>query len=305
MQEGEIGDGEEAHIPEHGEIDDLQGDIIGGDADGGKDGGGHITHQDAKNEGDQLHHLFAVDGEGDHGEQCDQTADQGDIGAAAGYETDAVHDPAILDHLSDLFHHNLAGAHIADGIACQRQTDDGYGGADDRGGHQPVDPLNTDKFDNCRDGHIDKTGQNGTDDQTHVTGGHRGGTCEGSAHGAQKRERGAQVNGTLKTGKNLIDQSSHTGAEEGGGLAHAVADDGGHGDGGGQDRQDLLQRKDQKPGKLRSVVNVIYKFHNDTSLVFRQIIASDWGKSKKNPVLFRKICGGGDFCRGHPPGEML
>ena len=47
VQEGEVGDGEQAHVGEGGEVDDLQGGVAGGDADDGEDRCYRIAYQNA------------------------------------------------------------------------------------------------------------------------------------------------------------------------------------------------------------------------------------------------------------------
>ena len=128
-----------------------------------------------------------------------------------------------------------AAGQIADGVAGQRKTDDGHGGADDHGGHELVNPLHAAELDESGKDHIDQSGAAGADDQTHITGFQRNGAGKGGGHGAQEREGAAEEHGGAELGEEQVGQRAHAGAEKGGGLRHAVADDGGHGDGGGDD----------------------------------------------------------------------
>ncbi len=242
---GELRDGEDLHVAEHGEVNDLQSHIAGSQADDGEDGCHHIACQDAQDEGDQLSHLLAVDGEEDNGKQGDQAADQSHIGAAGG----------------NAVHQDLAGGQIAYSVAGQGEADDGDGGSDDHRGHQLVDPVNAHSLDHQCDDHIDQCGKGSTYDQACVAGGSRGCAAEGSEHGADEGKGRAQEDRAVAAGEELIDQGADTCAEQGGGLAHTVTDDAGHGDGSSQDRQDLLECKHQHLAKLRLVFDAINKIH--------------------------------------------
>ena len=257
LQEGEVGNSEDLHIGKYGKVDDLQGCVIGHTANDGEDGGYHIANQDAQNEGDQLHHLLAVNGEADDGEQGAKTAEQSHIGAAGGNKAHIFHDDAYL-----------ALGQVTDGVACQGKTDDGNGGSDDGRGHELIHPLNAYALDHKSDDHIDKACENSADDQTNMACGNGSNACEGSAHRAKECEGRAQINGAAELGEELVNDGANTCAKEGGGLAHTVADDGGNGDGGGQNGQYLLECEDQKLDKFGSVVNAINEIHFLTSICF-------------------------------------
>ena len=164
----------------------------------------------------------------------------------------------------------IHGLQITDGVTGQGQTDDGNGGANDHGGHQLFDPLNANELDDECDQHVDQTGDDGTDDQTQVTGLSGNGTGKGGAHGANEGEGGTQEYGALEAGEEQVDQSTNTGAEQGGGGAHSgsacghiaagIDDDGNH-QGGGHDGQQLLDSKDDNLTEPRLVIGAVDEFH--------------------------------------------
>ena len=261
FQEGEVGDREDFHILEDGEVDDLQLHIVGGNTDGSENSSSNVTNQDAQNEGDQLHHLFAVNGEQDDCKQRDKTANQGDIGAAGGDLLNGIDDLAVFnDLLSDVLH-DFTGGKIADSIAGKRQADNGNGGSDNDGGHQLADPFNACNLNNSSNDHVYQTCKYSAYDQTGVTGRSRSGTCKGGAHGSKECEGRAEENGAAELSKQLIDKRANTCTEQGGGLAHAVADDAGDCDGRCQDRQNLLECKQQHLAELWFVFDTVDQIH--------------------------------------------
>ena len=255
LDEGELGERNDGLHTEVGEqvdqgieVDDLQRVHTGEGTDDGKDGGQSVTGQDTHDEGDQADHLL-TEGGAEHGNgQGDQTAEDSDVDGAAGG----------------------SGLQVADGVTGQGQTDDGNGGTNDHGGHQLFDPVHANELDDESDQHVDQTGDDSTDDQTQVTGLSRNGTGKGGAHGADEGKGGAQEYGALEAGEEQVDQSTNTGAEQGGGGAHSgsacghiaagIDDDGNH-QGGGHDGQQLLDSKDDNLTEPRLVIGAVDEFH--------------------------------------------
>ena len=268
LQEGKLRHSKDLHILEQGEVNN-------GNAAQGKDGGHNIARQDTDDEGDHLGHLLAVGGN-DHHHQ------QGDHGAGKGSPGGGIHDEVGRGAEVGLC---AVGEHIFDGSTGQRQADQSHGGSDDGCGHDLIDPVNTDQLDHDGDDHIHQASQGSTDDQTGKTGRCGDRAAESSRHGADEGEGRTQEHGALELGEKLIDDGTDTCAEEGCGLAHAVANDGGNDDGCRQDRQHLLEGEDQQLGKLGFVVNAVNKIHTITSayILFmpRFIIALRFPKSKK------------------------
>ncbi len=264
LDEGEVGNCEDLHVGKDGEVDDLQSHIVGEDTDDGEDSSHNIANQDAQDEGDQLSHLLAVDGEEDNSKQGSQTADQSNIGAAGG----------------NAVNQNLTGGQVADSIGSQGQADDGNGGSNDHGGHQLVDPVNANSLDDQSDNHINQASEDSAEDQAGVTGRNRSSTAEGSEHRANEGEGRAQENGAVPLGEELVNQGADAGAEQGGGLAHAVADDAGNSDGSSQDGQNLLECEQQHLSKLRLVFDTVDQIHENSSNKFLS-----WFPSKKEEML--------------------
>ena len=245
--EGEVRDREERHVMEHAEVDDLQGGVVGGVADDREDRRNQVAREDAQNEGDELHHFLAVGGAEHDSEQRHKTADQANIGACHGVAF-------CIQHFSE--------RQIADGVACQRKTDDGNGGPDNDRRHQLVDPFDTGKFHDHGDHNIDKAGKECADQQSEVAElNARNRTGKRCQHGTDESERTAEEDGAAEFGEQQIDDGSHTGAEQRSGLLHAVADNGGHRDGRRQDRQQLLEGEDDQLPEFGLVVDTIGEFH--------------------------------------------
>ena len=265
LQEGEVGDCEDIQTLENGEVDDLQGHIVGIDADDGEDRSGAIANQDAQDKGDELHHLLAVDREDHNSEEGDKAAEQSDIGAAAGDHGSLVNDLTVIDDLSDRLHHNLALGQVADGVAGKRKADNSNSGSYDRSRHQLIDPLDANQLDHNGNYHVNKTGKHCANDQTSVTGGRRNSTAESCEHRTQESKRRTQINGAFELGKELIDQCTDTCTEESSGLAHAVTDNGGNRNGCRQNCQHLLERENQQLWEFRLVLDAVDEFHELTS----------------------------------------
>ena len=244
FQESELGNCEDAHILEQGKIDNRN-------AADGEDGGHSVARQDTNDEGDQFHHLLAIDRDKDNHKQSYHCANEGDPDVSAHCEIRGDAEGGLC----------TVGENIVNGSTGQAQTDQCHGGSNNNGGHQLVDPLNANKLDYQSDDHIHQTGKNSTDDQTGKTG--RSGNCtaKGSSHGADESEGRAQENGAAELGEQLVNDGADAGAEESGSSGHAVANDGGNSDGGCQNGQNLLECEDQQLGELGSVFDAIDQIH--------------------------------------------
>ena len=167
LNEGELGNCKNLQICKSGEVDNLQGIDTGNCADNGEDGSHNVAYQNTQHEGDQLHHLLAVNREQNDGNQGHQAANQSHIGAAAG---------------------NTTGGQVAHSIACQAHTDDGHSGSDNSSGHQLVNPLNTGKLNHQSDDYIHQTCKHSAQQDTGKTGRAGSSACKGGAHRAQESE---------------------------------------------------------------------------------------------------------------------
>jgi len=245
FHEGEARQGNDTHFLEGSKVDDLQSYIVGGNTDHSENGSHNIANQNAQDEGDQLSHLLAVNREENNRKQRCQTADQCHIGAAGG----------------NAVNHDLAQAQIANCIACQAEADDSNSGSDNHGGHQLVDPVNTGNLDYNSDDHIHQTRKSCADDQTGKTGRSGCRAAKGSKHRANECEGRAQEHRAAELSEQLVHQSADTCTEQGSGLAHAVTDNAGNCDGCCQNRQDLLECKNQNLAKFGFVFDAIDQIH--------------------------------------------
>ena len=261
-QEGELGYGEQADILKDVEVDDR------GNTGHGEDQGHHITGQNADDEGDQADHLLAVDG-------ADHDHSQSDHGADERHPQVGSHDESTVAVL------RTVGEHVVDGGAGQGHTDQSHGGADNHGGHQLVDPLNANQLDDDGDDHIHQTGQDSAQDDAGETGLGRDGAGEGGDHGADEGEGRTQEHRAVELGEQLVHEGADTGAEQSGGGGHAVAHDGGNGDGGGQNGQQLLDGEDQHLPELGFVFNAVDQIHWEKLLSFSPFPAPN--AQKKGP----------------------
>ena len=189
-------------------------------ANQGEDGGQGIAGQDADDEGNQPQRFLAVSGAEHGNSQRNQAAEQS-------YVWRGSHSAGGVEH--------VALDHIADGVACQAQTDDGHGGPDDYGGHQLVNPFNTHLFDYQGDDYIHQAGEQRAQNQAQPAQAHADAAGKGCEHGVDECEGGAKENGAFELGEQQVDNGAHTGAKHGGGRRQTVADNHGDGDGGGQD----------------------------------------------------------------------
>jgi hypothetical protein len=105
-----------------------------------------------------------------------------------------------------------------------------------------------------------------------------GSATEGSEHRTDEGEGGAQEHRAAELGEQEIDDGTGTCTEEGGSLAHAIADDAGNRDGGGQDCQDLLEGKDQTLTEFGLVGHAVNQIH-DRGPPFIKIFLDDYTPS--------------------------
>ena len=241
------------HGAEGAEVEDLQAVVSDVFADQGEDQGDDVARDDTQDERNQLEHLFTLHGEEDDSEQSDQRADQVDPqGAAHG--------------IGSLRTAKTEG--VADGVSGQRQADDGDGRSDDDRGHQFGDPPDTRDLYDDRDDNVNQAGEDGTDDQSGIADGDRGGTAESCEHGTEESEAGSEENGAPELREEQVNDRADAGAEEGRALAHAVSDDAGHRDGRGQNGQQLLQSEDDQLAEFGFVVDLVNKIHGTSSFIF-------------------------------------
>ena len=156
-----------------GEVDYLESIVAGYKTENGEQGRYKVTCEDSDDEGNHLQHRLTEEGAEHRDSQSDEAADDADISGSSG---------------------GVAGQ-IADGIACQRKSDDCDGRSDDNCRHELIDPFDTDCFD---------------DDCKH-------GTEE--SEGASKEDRAGEL------GEEQVDQRADACTEQSRSLAHAVADD--------------------------------------------------------------------------------
>lgn len=209
-KEGEVGN--PLHILEESEVDNLKRLISGSVTDEGEDSSNHISCKNTDNEGDKLNHLLAENGADHYGDHSNKSANQADPYVSVHYKSTGT---CVV----------CACERVADGVSCKGKTDKGDGGSDNNGGHKFIDPANASEFNYEGDNNINESCKGSTDDDACVTGGNRCGACEGSEHRTKESKGRAEENGALKFSEKLIDQSTDTGAKEGGGLRHTVSYD--------------------------------------------------------------------------------
>ncbi len=190
-------------VCEFGEVDYLESIVAGYKAENGEQGRYKVTCEDSDDEGNHLQHLLAEEGAEHRDSQSDETADDADISGSSG---------------------GVAGQ-IADGIACQRKSDDCDGRSDDNCRHELIDPFDADCFDDDCQNHIDETREGRADDQTCVTGLCGNGTGKRCEHGAEESEGASKEDRAGELGKEQVDQRADACTEQSRSLAHAVADD--------------------------------------------------------------------------------
>ena len=260
--EGEIGESQEglegdSAVGKHifckdGEVDDLERVNAGAVADDGEYGRNEISCEDADDERDELEGLLAVGGaEHGHGEG-DKSADQRGIRGGE-------HDGRFALEDGD-----IALEQIADGVSGKGESDDRDGRADDDGGHDLIDPVYADELDNSSDDDIYESGEECTDDEAEPAERHRNAACEGCEHGVDECERRAEEDRALSLGEQQVNQSADAGAEHCGGRSQAVADDHRDRDGGGENGEHLLERKDHQLAGLGFGFYVESEFHCET-----------------------------------------
>ena len=242
-QEGEIGN--PGHAGKQAEVDDLKLLVAAGDTDDGKNRRRDISNHDSDDERDQAKHLLAENG-AQHGScQRDEAADDAHIRTGgAGVEPGA-------------------GSHkITHRVARERKTDDGDRRSDDHGRHQLVDPLDAAELYDDGKNHIYKTCKQRAEDQAEVAEGDgAAGAGEGREHGSEEGKGASQENRAAEFCEKQVNDGSDTRTEKGCCLAHAVADNGGHRNGGGHDGEKLLERKQDRLPKLGLVFDSIHQIH--------------------------------------------
>ena len=200
LQEGEVRhldecvqrDAVRGQCPDRREVNDAQGRIAGGVADYREDGRGGVTSENPDDKRDQAD-LLAPVSTAQHGhKQCDQTAQDGNLGG---------------------FTRGAAALQIPDGIAGQAQADDGNRRPDNHRRHQFVDPAGTDGLDRHGNHDIDETCADRTENQTGKSGLHTDSPGKGGTHRSQEGKRRAQKYRALELRKQNVSQGSHAGAE--------------------------------------------------------------------------------------------
>ena len=288
VQEAEIGF--PVHVLERVEVDDLQYFRVRGVADHGKDRGDDVADGDTDDERDQLDHLMIVDRADDDGEQGDQSDGEEDQSFVAGGGT--------VDNAS------RGAERIRNGVAGERKTDDRDGRADDRGGHQFIDPAGADELDDQRKPYVDETREDRADDQSEEAQSDRDGAGESRAHRAQKREGRSEEHGGTELGEELVNEGADARAEQSGGDRHLGGiDDHRNEDGRREDRKELLEREEQSltvAHLLGGRVGVVNEFHipllflfliflfrpfcKKKSPAFRQ--DRSWRRASRHPLIF-------------------
>ena len=258
INEGKFGDGEEGldgnavcnKVLEGSEVNDLHSVNACDIADYGEHKSYRIAGEDTNDEGDELGHLLTVGRAENNYNECNNRTDEREPEIGAHNER-AV---AVL---------GTVGEYVLNSRACERKTDERNGGTDNYRGHELVDPFNANKLDHNRDCYVNETCKDRADKDSEVAEAHRGSACEGCAHRADEGEGRAEEHRTAELGEELINDCAYARAEKRCGCGHTVTYDCGHGDGCGDDRQELLNGKDDKLGEFRSVVDAIDKivFH--------------------------------------------
>ena len=110
-------------------------------ADNGKYGSGNIACENADDEGDKLHHFFAVYGAKNNGEKGDKSANECNIRACGRYLSHLINNSTVFNNLFYRVCHNLALCKVGNSIAGKRKTYDRNCGTDDNCRHKLVNPF--------------------------------------------------------------------------------------------------------------------------------------------------------------------
>ena len=240
-QEGEVRHFEQADALEGAEVDDLEHVAVERGADAGQDGGEHIRHADADDEGNHAHALAALDGDVDRGEEGDQADQDGDEVIAAG--------GGVVD--------------VVDGAAAQGEPDQRDGGADDDRRQELVYPSGTGLLDDKRDDHIYKARENRAQEDAQTAEHGR------AAQRRDEREGAAQEGRAAELGHQQVEQRACARAEQRGGLIENVGharvvievDERGDEQRRGDDGQQLLEGVDEVLLNRGLFVYVINELH--------------------------------------------
>ena len=227
-----------------GKVNDLQCIHAGSVADSRKHQRHRIARQHANDKGNELGHLFSIAGAQDHHNERDH-------GAGEGGPRMARHDKFAV------FGYGAVGENILYSGRGQRQADQRHRGTDDHRGHQLIDPSHAHKLDHQRDDHVNEARKQRTDEKSEITEAHGGGAREGSRHGADKGKGRAEENGAAEPCEELVHQRADACTKQRGRCGHAVSNHSGNGNGGGHDRQKLLDRKDDQLVEAGLVLNVV------------------------------------------------
>ena len=239
---------------ELGKINDLKSLVLGCDADSGEDCGDCVACHDADDEGDHFCHLLTVDRAGNDRAERDECTEEAKT-CLRSHDADRVCVKRYTDSV----------VHCVDS---KRQTDESDGRTDDYGRHQLGDPFHTRKLDDQCDDDVNKTCKPGADEQTEVPEGHGNAASECREHRRKKRKRRTEEDGALELREEQVDDRAGTCTEQSRRLGHPVTDDRRNGNGCRQDREQLLERKDQHLTEFGSVIHVVDEFHDLNSLVF-------------------------------------
>ena len=266
FNEGEVRDGEDLYILECLEVDDLKCHVIGSVTDHGEDRCDDVADHDAEDEGNEFHHLLAVNRECEDCKEGHETADECYIGAASRNEGYARFDKAVLDNEFGLLHQDLTDGQVVDGVDGKRKSDQRNGRTDDDRRHEFVDPLNADEFNDERNDNVNESCKDGTDDETRIAGRSRSRAAECCEHRADKSKGRTEKSGAAELGEELVHQSTDACAKECGRLAHPISDDGGNENRCSKDRKHLLQCEQEHLREFWFVMNIINKIFSQSSI---------------------------------------
>ena len=239
--------GKPLHIFEEVKIDNAESVAFSGDADDGEDSGNDIAAEDTEHERYHFCHFLSVNGEEHNGEESNETADKCNVNGSGGNIVNGV--AAFLE--------------IADGVAGKRKSDDGNGRSDNYCGHEFCDPLDAAEFNYDGNDNVNETCEESAEKKSGIAccRGNRAG--KSGAHGAEESKGASEEDGAVEFGEAKVNECADACSEEGCGLGHSVADDGGNGNGGCEDGEELLECKDEYLPELGLVFYAVNEVHGD------------------------------------------
>ena len=102
---------------------------------------GNVSCENADDEGDKLHHFFAVYGAKNNGEKGDKSANECNIRACGRYLSHLINNSTVFNNLFYRVCHNLALCKVGNSIAGKRKTYDRNCRTDDNCRHKLVNPF--------------------------------------------------------------------------------------------------------------------------------------------------------------------